>query len=562
MKRFPTMPCLFAFVVSGAAALAAEPQPVPVAPGPIVELPKFEVKDSLMLPPPEQWHYATIPGFEILSNASVRQTKFFVRDFLMLQDALTVLMPAFGQGDIAVPVSLILCSGAKGFDRFVPVDRGEDRFRTNALFFDDPERSAIIVDLTQSDLQLDATTVVQSDPYRGFYMEYFRHLIRHKAGRVPPWFEEGMVQLLSGIDFNKKWITFAQISDNTDPIPGETTSQQASDFVSRLKHRQLVPFEQLFASEARNNSAWSPECYAFVHMCLYGRGKQYQKPMIKFAMKLAGQEPTEALFKECFHKSYRDMEQELRAYLGFTDHKFIQFEMKKGQELAEPPPVTLRDASQAEAGRIVGNALRLGGHGDEAQLLAALGLDERAAGHDDRARKFLEAAMTAQVVRPRAYLELARLRYEAVQPKAEGAETPALTAEQTANILAPLLVARTQPPPLAEIYEFTAEVWAHSAQPPKRDDLKMINQGVMLFPKHAVLLARAADLNLRHGDPEDARRIIAYALETLPNSPARVAMEQMKEELPPEPPQPASAPAAAPAPPTKKSAPAAAPPKR
>jgi hypothetical protein len=230
--------------------------------------------------------------------------------------------------------------------------------------------------------------------------------------------------------------------------------------------------------------------------------------------------------------------------------------MKKGKELAEPPPVVPRDASEAESGRITGNVLRLGGRGEEAhlaliapyirgarepQLLAALGLDERIAGHDDRAKKFLEAAVAAQVVRPRAYLELARLRYEAAKPKDEGEIS--LTPAQVGEIVALLGTARTQPPPLAEIYEFAAEVWAHSATPPKREDLKLINQGVMLFPKRPVLLARAADLNLRHGDPEDARQIITYALQVLPNSPARVAMEQMRDELPPEPPKPAPAPA-------------------
>jgi hypothetical protein len=561
MMRLPH--CFPAAAVLAVLALAARAQtPAPPAAGGVVELPKFEVTDSRILPPPEPWRYAAIPGFEILSNVSVARTKAFVRDFLLLEDALTVLMPAFGQGDISVPVSLILCGGASGFDRFVAADRGDDKYRTNALFFDDPERSAIVVDLAQGDLQLDATTVAQADPYRGFYKEYFRHLIRHKAGRVPEWFEEGLVQLLAAIDFNKKWITFAQLNDPAEPDPNFPTAPQDNDFVTLLRRRQLVPFAQLFSPEGRANSAWSPECYAFVHMCLYGHGKQWQKPLIAFAMRLASEEPNEALFQACFKKSYRDMEQELRAYLGFTDHKWIQLELKKGQELAEPPPVTPREASEAEAGRIVGNVLGLGGHGDEAhlaliapyirgqrdpQLLAALGLDERAAGHDERARKFLEAATHANVVRPRAYLELARLRYEAVQPGAEAAEKPALTPQQVSSILAPLAVARTQPPPLADVYEFTAEVWAHSAQPPKRDDLKPINQGVMLFPKRAVLLARAADLDLRFGDPEDARKIIVYGLSVLPNSPARVALAQLRDALPPEPPKPATPPAPAPA---------------
>ena len=29
---------------------------------PVIELPKFEVTDSRLLPPPEAWHYAEIPG--------------------------------------------------------------------------------------------------------------------------------------------------------------------------------------------------------------------------------------------------------------------------------------------------------------------------------------------------------------------------------------------------------------------------------------------------------------------------------------------------------------------
>ena len=60
---------------------------------PVVELPVFEVKDSRVLPPPESWKYAEIPGFEILSRISERETKRFVRDFLLLQEVIEVIMP-------------------------------------------------------------------------------------------------------------------------------------------------------------------------------------------------------------------------------------------------------------------------------------------------------------------------------------------------------------------------------------------------------------------------------------------------------------------------------------
>jgi len=88
----------------------------------------------------------------------------------------------------------------------------------------------------------------------------------------------------------------------------------------------------------------------------------------------------------------------------------MRFEAKKGQELPEPPAVVLREAADADVGRIKGEVLRLGGHGEaarntliapfvrgerEPRLLAALGLDELQGGRTERARKFLEAAAQA-----------------------------------------------------------------------------------------------------------------------------------------------------------------------
>ncbi|MSU24707.1 MAG: hypothetical protein EXS32_12910 [Opitutus sp.] len=518
-------------------AIAAE-VPGPIAPG-IVELPKFEVVDSRVLPPPEKWHYAAIPGFEVLSSISARETKRFVSDFLLLQSAVGALMPGLNRPSVAVPTSLILCGRGQGFDRFLPADRGDDTYRTNSLFFDDPERGAIIVDFVLSELMLADNTSIEADPYRSFYKEYFRHLIRQQMGRRPPaWFEEGLVQMFSAIDFNKKWITFAQID-------GKET-----DFNQLLSQHGLMPLSEMLAREVvMADTFWSAQCYAFVHLCLYGRGQKYQAGFLRYLGRLGSELPSEDLFIACFKVSYKEMGLELRGYLDFTDHKYIQLTAKKGQALPDPPPVALRDATEAESGRIVGEALRLGGHGNaahlaliapyirgsrEPELLAALGLDERVAGHDDRARKFLEAATQAAARRPRAYLELARLRHTAVTQAVASRADQRLSEAQVADVLEPLAAARSLPPPMAEIFELAAEVWSRSARPPGREDLQLINQGVNYFPRRPLLLVRAAELNLRHGDPEDARKIIDHGLRVMGNSPARLALEGLSKQLPPE----------------------------
>jgi len=168
-------------------------------------------------------------------------------------------------------------------------------------------------------------------------------------------------------------------------------------------------------------------------------------------------------------------------------------------------------------------------------LLASLGLLEQARGETARARKFLEAAAKLNVVRPRAYLELANLRFAEAQAAPAGAEPAPLTADQTRAVLQPLLVARQQPPPLPEVYELMAEVWLHSAAPPAKSDLGAINRGVLLFQRRPVLLARAAELNSRHGDPAEARTMAEFGLQLSRTAEARQVFEDILAALPPAP---------------------------
>jgi hypothetical protein len=466
---------------------------------------------------------------------------------------------------VFVPTSLILCGRGNSFNRFMPADRGDDLYRTNSLFFDDPERGAIVVDFALSELQFADSTTVEADPYRGFYKEYFRHLIRDQmmGRKPPPWFEEGLVEMFSAIDFDKKSVTFAQIGDGFG-------GGKDSDFNQVLNQRGLMTLPEMFARTAiTTDRIWSAQCYAFVHMCLYGRGQRYQKGFVQFLSRVGNGPPTEEQFKECFGITMKDMALELRGYIGFTDYKAMQYVAKKGQALPNPPPFELREATEAESGRIVGGVLRLAGHGEaahlaliapyirgsrEPELLAALGLDERLAGNTDRSRKFLEAAMKAKAPRPKVYLELARIRYGAIQQAMASREDKRLAEAQVADVLEPLAAARSVPPPMAEVYELAAEVLGRGASKPTKDDLKFVNEGVTKFPRRPVLLLRTADLNLRHGDSEDARKIIDFGLKVLGNSPARLALERLQDELPPAPPSATPPPAAAP-----KSAPKAAP---
>ena len=503
---------VFAGTCSAATLGAAEPQ-TPLVDGAIVELPKFEVTDSRLLPPPEKWLYAEIPGFEILSSLSKRATQRFVSDFLLLQEAMRVIMPGLRAGPVAVPTSLILTGRGDAFSRFMPADRGDDRYRTNTLFFRDDERGAIVVDFQIAELLLEDSTTLESDPYRGFYREYFRFIIRRNVGHKPPaWFEEGLVQLFASIEFQKKWVNFAMVGDG---FGGERTG----DFNKILSRRGLLSMQDLLADPPRRRGTfWDAQAYAFVHMCLYGRNQKYQRPFLQFIVRLDREPLSEELFKECFKMGYKAMALELRGYIDFTDHKYMQFAAKKGQSLPDPPPFELRDAPDAVVGRIKGEALRLGGHGVEAhnaliapyvrgerdpRLLAALGLDEKTAGHDDRARKFLEAASNAKVDRARAYVELAKLRLDAARAKPNAANGR-LDEDQVASVLGPLFTARKTPPPMAEVYALIADTWSLSAAAPQPEHFDVVLEGVRTFPRDTALVMSATMLAAKRGFPQRA----------------------------------------------------------
>jgi hypothetical protein len=521
---------LAAVAVASAAAAAESGATKPA--GEVIELPKFEVTDSRLLPQPEAWHYARIPGFEILSNASQGATKRFVGDFLLLQSAVEAIMPGLSRGHVPVPTALILCGRGNSFEQFVPAEQEAFRFGRNALFFQNPERAAIVVDFALAEIQLTDNTTEESDPYRGFYLEYFRYLIRRQMSRPPPpWFEEGLVQIFAAMDVSRKWITFGQVGDG---FGGEKTG----DFNRRLAERALIPFRDFLERDrpTERGTFWSAQCYGFVHLCLYGMNKKHQRGFITYLQRLETEEPTEALFKDCFKLSYDQMGLELRSYIDFTFYQATQFRAKKGEELPKPPEIALQKAPDAVVGRVKGEVLRLAGKGTEArealiapfirgerdpQLLAALGLDEKLAGRDERARKFLEAAVAGKTDRARAYLELGRLRL-AEAKAAPVAPRQLLTAAQVQGVLTPLFVARTLQPPLAEVYALIAQTWTLSAQAPERGHFDVVLEGVRRFPRDTGLVLDAALLAAKRGFASDAAKLARHG--------ARVAKEPGEQD--------------------------------
>lgn len=580
----------------GGLALTASAQPANADAGPAVQLPAMTVTDSSLLPKPESWRYALTPEFEILANCGDGATQRTYRDLITFRRAIGVVWPAL-QTRTSSRTALILCGRGDKFRDFVPDDTTAGVVGTASLSLRRGHEAAIVLNLQTKSLELtnatagngaalDVTTMagtvalnggggatvdVNVDTSQQLHREYVHFLFSRMNPRPAPWLEEGLAQLLASMSISKTEIVFGQVPDpnrvstalqsigdtanGLQPAdPGEesvtagTTEEGA--FNQSLNGVGLMPLDQVFAVKADSpvarmsiGSKWSAECWLFVHMCLYGDNGEFKEGFAKFVARSQHEPITEDLFKQCFGKSYSKMLGECRSYQQTTQYKYSRF---KGGHFPDVPDIALAAATDAQVGRIKGQALRLAGHKDLAHgtlvapyvrgsrdpdLIAAIGLDDVADGRTERGMTFLDRAVNLKTSQFEAYDTLGKLRLEAAEAKPQGADGKLSTA-QLIGVLKPVFAGRATGARFAEAYETIARAWDRSETSPSVDNLKVINEGVGRYPSDSELVYLDATLHARIGENAEAAKLADLGAETAPDAATKTRFASLKTTLP------------------------------
>lgn len=559
--------------------------------GPPVSLPPFHVTDSRILPPPEQWRYATVPGVEILSNASDADTTRLVRDFERFRTALNVVWRL--PDSVHTPLLLIVCGRDGKFEEFLPpgVDVGSEMSRAS-VYLHGRLRSAIVVDMEARELSLLSSQSLDDlddisgrritvDHDRQLYREYLYHLFNQCEPRLPAWFEEGMAQIVMGMKVAPSLIEFGALPNairerpfkNVGPdvpttaVAGSGTdavelairapsheSLPDADFTVVLARRGLVPMPEFFSRRhddpvVKNpigNNVWSKQAYAFVHLCLFGKDGRWRPRLAELLRRSSDQPVTEALFKECFGLGFKQLGFELRGYIQHVDYESLEFRARKGEPgLLVRRPVELRDATPSEVGRIKGLAKRNAGRTEEARLeiiapytrgerdpalLVELGLSEQEGGKHDRARALLSAAISGRTGDSRAYLEMARYLYrDALATNRPDAPLGAAQVERIGRLLR-LSIALS--PRTVPTYDFYAEFLARHPGKPNREELAPLVAGVQLFPHRLGLTYATAVLCANGGIYEAAHSLVDHGIKVARDDATRARFNGLKQKLP------------------------------
>lgn len=569
-------PLLLLSLALGAAGLmrAAE------EPG-VVALPPFMVEEAAKGPP---WRYAQSGEFEILSRCNDATTRSLTETYHRLHRLLTLILPKSLQVHHAVPKTVIyydeelrpaasqeiIRQMLRGANEAVPPPddiagiggRGVRGFAPSPQ----PRRYTFLPNMRLWDKDAMAIfAIVRAGEFDADNMyltpDYVSYLVRNRTPTLPGWFIAGLLGLYPQVKFYREtlrlepavWISSAETSVLKD---------------DPKKARALLPIAPFLRGDASANQqtkeenlrVWASQAELLVRWGVDPRAEARRAGFWKLVERSAGELPTENLVVECLGLDFAGLTAELAAFLPTAVRKEVTL---RHSTPTTPPPLALRNATDGEIARIKGDWERLEieyvrrrypdlaekyveqarrtlhraydrDHRDP-RLLAILGLCEVDAGNDAGAREFLEAAARLEVVRPRAWYELARLRMRerVAAPAVDGK----LSATQAAEVLTPLFTARKQAPPIPEVYELIADVWSVCVITPTAGHLAVLAEGVGLFPRRTSLVLRAASLYAAHGPATEAAAFIALGQRIAENDEDRARFAELQSRLPSAPPE-------------------------
>ena len=368
-------------------------------------------------------------------------------------------------------------------------------------------------------------------------------LLGTRAPRFPAWFIAGVegprglyshralrssLQGDSLVLPNAVWTTTSE----TMAIQDEARKRRKDGGPPRV--RTLLPLGILFGADVGpdQRDLWNAEASLFVRWGLFRSGNR--QGFLDFVRRTAREPVTEALFRECLGQGYPEVQRQLGEYLpeAASDALTVPIEVPAAE------PLYIRDATSTEVARIVGDWGRLEGKAagslqfeyqreclDQAGrlferivarkekdplFLAAFGLYALQVSDNARAREALDAAAAAGVVRPLAYVELARLRLQNALP-AFPAGIGDLKEPEFTELVGLLTTARMQMPSLLSGYAVLARVLEHAPSNPTLEQLLPLGDGARLFPRETALACKAAALYRKSGYEREAVSIVERA---------------------------------------------------
>jgi hypothetical protein len=499
----------------------------------VVELPPFIVTEAST-----PWRYVAGTKIEVLSRCSDHVTQLFWQRHERLMELWQLVLPPSLEFEKDTPDLILLVNDqtasslsrqiVAGPDAFPdgPAEAGSAESRQRM----DSESIRFLPNVALDDV--DDRAVFGLVEERGFNADTLifseartQFVLRRRLPPLPFWFTEGFQRLSVDMRFGGDAVEIAPLTW----LDGMNTSGVRADVDFP---RTFIPLADLLESppplhDREAYRLWRDEAALLIRWALDGKNAPRRAAFWRYVAWVSREPPSEGMFRDCLGFGYSDALDQLSDYLIPAIKGTITLRPDK---LSSLPAPRIRDATEAEVARMKGEWERLEvrlvrtSHPDYAsryiaqarrtlgdayahgirdgQVLASLGLLECDLGNDAGAASYLTAAAEAHVVRPRVYVELARINY--LTELAHPAAGTSLDANQLNSALIPLAAAHAQHPPLLAMYALMSEAWARNNATLRPAQFALLDEGLKLFPREAALIYYVAALRAAHGFKAEA----------------------------------------------------------
>ncbi len=489
----------------------------------VVALPPMVIEEDKNLPP---WLYVQDSGTEYLSRCSERVTLAYVEMRRDRMDWVWSIVPREILFRTDVPIVTVLATQRiKSSSRTEVVDqivqRTKDRSPNGSylrattapnMMLNDADSLGIFAFIDESKFDAEGLTIAS---------DYLRLFLDRRTPEIPLWLREGLISTYDAILYKEPGVTLR-------PLIWISLSESVRLQKNPLAPRALLPPGEIFSNPRRmplRTAIGRSQCALFVRWALDPQNG-VREAFRQFAIRASEEPVSEEMFQSIFGFGYSDLRDRLSDYLPTAVNNPLKIPLVR----STVPRLKAREATPSEVARIRGEWERLtvpfvrSRYASEADrylnqakqtlrrsydagdrhpaLLATLGLCELESNNEKSARPLLEAATGANVIRPRAYAEVARLKWQDLV--AANPTVQEYTYVEVSEINDLLHRGLAQAPALTEIFAQLADLWQRSAVPPTPGDLQRIKREQALFvsdPKICIALAAAL---ARHGHTADA----------------------------------------------------------
>ena len=514
--------------------------PALVAAQETVRLPPFIVKEPLLGP---QWRIARVDRFEVLSRSDERKARAMADAYRAAFAKLEVLLPPRFVAAHDVPIKLIIYDEnlwplstqeevaamlADISDRVPKVDLPNrettyfDQLRAPSLTSqpvhvpyerDQPippeaqvRPSAFFTDMRLTDL--DEVVIFSLAPTgynQRFSISLRSSLVAHLMGKrtpsLPPWFMRGFLEVYREVEFDNFGLRLPPLELDT------TTETHAARQDVSLVTATFVPLLSRFSDPGGSADIFhrDHQLGLLVRWALDPKGGNRPDALWALADEAIRQPVDEAMLLRTFRMSGAKLEKAITAYVSTALRESVRW----AQPEVAPADITFERATSVDIARIKGDWERLetnwvrhnhreleakyaekardtlwrgGRRGDrDPPLLVVRALFELEAGDASAALTLLETAVAGnEPLRPRAYLELARLNFERWRADNAGTDT-VLTAETAEPWLDWLRRASQGSPQMLPVFHTYLDILATRQGPWDEADRRFLSKGAVAF---------------------------------------------------------------------------------